>query len=136
MKNLIILMTALVLFVSCGKDGAPGATGPAGSSNVSSYVYDVSSWVLNTGNNEFYVDLSVPEITSSVVSGGTVQVFQGNASSNSSIWYALPNSFQGQEVGYSISNGNVRIEISLDNGLVPPTPTTTIEYKIVIIPPV
>jgi hypothetical protein len=136
MKNLIILMTALVLFVSCGKDGAPGATGPAGSANISSFVYDVSVWVFNPNSNEYYTDLSVPEITSSVISGGTVQVFEGNASSGSNIWYALPNSFQSLEVTYSITNGSVRIERTMDNNsIAPPTPGN-MEYKVVVIPPI
>jgi hypothetical protein len=137
MKNLVILMAAIVLFASCGKDGAPGAQGPPGNANVNSYVYDVNSWVTTVSPPyECYTDLSVPEITGSVISGGTVQVFEGNASSGSSIWYAMPYSFQGTEVSFDISIGGVRIYRTYDSGNPITPPSVIVEYKVVVIPPV
>lgn len=137
MKNILVLLTAITLFSSCGKDGATGPQGPQGipgSSNVSSFIYDVSSWVYNSTVPEFNTNLPVPEITSDVINGGTVQVFEGNASSGSSIWYSMPYSYTGIEHSYSISLGNVEVEFTRSDGTVPTTPGAY-QFKVVVIPP-
>lgn len=137
MKNLIVLVVAITLLSSCGKDGAPGAQGPqgpAGNANVFSVVYDVSTWVYDGNVPEYFKDLPVPEINNGVLSGGTVQVFKGNASSGSTIWYAMPYSFEGSEYSYSISYGNIEIERTLSSGGVP-SPPPAAQFKVVVIPP-
>ncbi|MEI6815397.1 MAG: hypothetical protein WCL14_02210 [Bacteroidota bacterium] len=135
MKNILILFAALALLTSCGKDGAPGAQGPAGNANVQSFVYNTSTWGYNSLYNYYYADLPVPEINNSVINGGTVQVFEGDQQSGSTNWYALPYSFNGHEVSYLISYGNVRVEISKSNGTVG-APSGIYQYKVVVIPPI
>ena len=83
MKKLLLYCTALFLFASCGKDGAPGAQGPqgpSGNANVSSSTFTVtaSQWQASGANGtdyEKYVDLTVPAITQDILDNGAVLVY-------------------------------------------------------------
>ena len=135
MKNLVIVIVALTLLTSCGKEGPVGPQGAPGNANVMSYVYNVTTWSIDLNAHEVFSDLPVPEITNSVLSGGTVQVFEGNLPSGSNIWYGMPYSYQSSEISFDISYGNVRIIRTLDNGSTPTPPSSIYQYKVVIIPP-
>ncbi len=138
MKNLIILLVAITMLSSCGRDGAPGAQGPKGNdgnANVFSVVYDISTWGYNGTSHYYFANLPVPEITSSVISGGTVQVFEGDQPTGSANWYAIPYSFNGLEVSYVLSYGNVKIEVSSSNGTLV-APSGNYQYKVGVIPPI
>jgi hypothetical protein len=128
---------ATVLFNSCAKDGAPGATGPqgpAGNPNISTVTINVASsqWIADYANNRYYVGLSVPDITSNVFSNGTVNVFVDDGSGT--FWNALPYSFNDNEYDYQIHVGEVYINYTVGTGGMPLNSPGFVEYKVVVIP--
>lgn len=136
-KNYILIAVIAVLFNSCAKDGAPGATGPQGApgnANVSSSTYNVASsdWIYDGTNNRYYVSLNVQGITSNVMSNGTVNVFVGNGSGT--YWNAMPYSLNDNEYNAQILIGLVYIYYHLGSGGIPPAPTGSATYKVVVIP--
>jgi hypothetical protein len=70
-----------------GDQGIQGIQGLDGNANVHSYTYNVftSDWILNAPN--YGVDLSVPEITQSILDDGAVLVYMSNGSGG---WMPLP----------------------------------------------
>src|SRR5665213_2304822 len=98
LSKLILITAIAVLFNSCAKDGATGPQGPQGaagtngtngSANVSASTFTITSWAYNGSTYyQYYADLSVPAITSTVMSDGTVQVFQGDGTGN--VWVSMP----------------------------------------------
>jgi hypothetical protein len=92
-----VLMIALVLFTGC-KKGDKGDTGPAGingtngidgNANVkaSTYSLNASNWGFDGANKVSYANLINNNITSDIVSTGTVSVFVTGTSGQ---WIALP----------------------------------------------
>ena len=105
----IFLFIAAVAFISsCSKEGPTGPQGPQGvegpqgpsgdqgiqgipgqdgNANVHSYTYDVFTSDWNQVAPNYGVDLSVPEITQSILDDGAVLVYLSNGSGG---WMPLP----------------------------------------------
>ncbi|MFM7016708.1 MAG: hypothetical protein ACKOX3_10315 [Bacteroidota bacterium] len=80
MKKLITYLSAIVLLASCGKDGAPGAQGPAGNANVHTSTFTVTSTQWQSAGTsgtdyEKYVDLTDANITQDILDHGAVIVY-------------------------------------------------------------
>lgn len=137
------IVAGMLVFTSCTKEGPVGPQGPAGadglnglngSSNVAAYTGTTqnSSWVVNTNNIELDATFPVSAITSNVVANGTIQVFLGDGTGNT--WSAMPFSYTSVEYNYSYSVGQVVIQVTQGNGVLPSNPGAQ-QYKIVVIPP-
>jgi hypothetical protein len=136
---MMVIATATIVINGCskGKDGAPGADGPAGNANVVSHTYSASSWT--NGSSAWYVTLSVPELTSSNINSAAVQVY---FSTSSGIWTALPFT----EVAtvdyfmqYTYAASNIEIDWIYNGVGTGSSPTSyysgTSFFKVVVIPP-
>lgn len=128
-----IFALTLLMFGACtkSKDGAPGAQGPQGNANVSASTQTTtdSSWTLINSNN-WLATFNVPEITSSVFSGGTIQVFIGDGT----VWTAMPYSYGIEQYNYSHELGLITISMTNSDGSAPSNPGV-VQFKFVVIPP-
>lgn len=118
-----------------GEDGEDGVDGKDGNANVQAYTYTVlaSDWS-NLTNGTIFVSrdtLLVPDVTSEVISGGTVQVFRKPGSGSS--WFALPYSSFAVNYLTSHSVGEVQLEINRTDGQ--QVQMADAEFKVVVIPP-
>ncbi len=143
MKRIIFYFTILatVFMFSCTKEGKVGPQGPAGingtngtdgNANVHSYTYNGASanWALSAPN--YYCDLTVPEITQSIIDNGAVLVYLSNGSGG---WLALPfvqwyNGY-GHQYNAVISVGAIRIWVS-DSDLTQASNPGTVSFKVVV----
>ena len=145
LKTLIAIVAIATLFASCAKDGATGpagatgaqgpqgATGPSGLSNITTSVFNVTSgnWTYNSTNYRFYTNLSVPTITSAVLSNGDVQIFQGDGTGT--YWNSLPYAYNNNEWFTQISAGQVTVYYGLAGSGIPVNPGSS-TFKVVVIP--
>ena len=104
MKNILILLSVITLFASCGKDGATGPAGPQGNANVTGTNYVVTSgWtytILNLPSLSYYsIGISDNSITSDIVTYGSVSTFISFDNTN---WQSL-NWNDLQTTSYSVS---------------------------------
>ena len=139
------IVASMLLFTSCGKDGATGpagATGPQGPAgtngtngvaNIASYTGSTqnSSWVVNPNNYELDATFPVSAITQDVVTNGTIQVFLGDGTGNQ--WSAMPFSLTDIEFNYTYSVGQVVIQETQGNLTLPANPGVR-QFKFVVIP--
>jgi hypothetical protein len=72
-----------------GTNGTNGTNGKDGNANVHAFTANIAStnWAWDASSFGNYCDINVPDITSTIVSGGTVSVFFGNSGGG---WVALP----------------------------------------------
>ncbi len=161
MKQLMMLLLAgaLVSFAACkGDDGAPGPAGvagpkgdtgttgatgptgpegpagPTGNANVTvvNKTIAATDWVAASNPLVKYVDLTVPEITQSIVDNGFVMAYQAFPfSGGSTVWSALPAYFADQDQGFHFWTraGQFRLHSTKNSGT-PATPATTIRIVI------
>lgn len=137
-----ITLLSLMLMANCKKETGPkGETGPAGATGttgikgdqVFTFTTSASSWNAVTWPYS-YQETSFPisAINSSVVSGGDVRVYLGDATA--SAWTALPYSFITNQYSYIVKTGQVDVNVTLSNANMPPNPGTQI-YKVIVLPP-
>lgn len=148
MKNILniasVILFSLLIAVSCkksagpkGDTGATGAQGPAGSASsnmqVQTFTTSTSSWTSYNWPYE-YVEtvLSVPAITSTVVSNGDVRVYVLDPSGTS--WMGMPYSFLAYQYNYKYKTGQVIIDYTIYTGGAPVNPGAQ-QFKVVIVPP-
>jgi len=125
------MIGSLATLNSCkkGDTGPAGKDGVDGNANVTSLIVTISSSQWTFSNNEYDATISVPAITQSIITSGTVQVFCSPDGAN---WLALPFSFQGYEINYGYLVGQVQIAITLNNGGNPGQPNNN-QFKIIVI---
>jgi hypothetical protein len=139
MKNILILLSVITLFSSCGKDGATGPQGPQGpqgNANVGSTTFNVdpSAWTYYISSLNYYeVTVNDPQISSDIVNNGAVSAFYSSDNIN---WIALPwNDLQSTtfsisyEYQYSVNSVSFLI-IPSDNGAIT---IPTLYYKAIAI---
>jgi hypothetical protein len=125
-----LLMGSALLLNSCVK-GDKGDTGPAGA-NGNANVYGtnsvtVTSWTATTGM--YSAQIAVPDITSSVVGTGSVQVYLQYPSE----WDGLPDISNGNITAFGFYIGVVNIYVTAVNGGVPTYPGS-LTFRVVVIP--
>jgi hypothetical protein len=135
--NLITLFViALVMTNGCKKEGPPG---PAGNANVTATTFSASSW--SWSSPYYYANFNVPDLTSSNINTAAVMVY---FSTTGGTWIAVPytqyTSAYDYHMGFNTSAGTVQVtwvyDSSLSNGSDPNAfYSTTVQYKIVVIPP-
>ena len=124
-----------------GQDGTNGVDGKDGVANIQALTFflDSATWTMPTGENGIVNSINVPEITSAVVSNGTVMLFQteDNSLPSSTIWTAVPYTDGIFSYLYSYSLGVVNLKITVTiNGSVPNLNAADDHtYKVVVIPP-
>lgn len=145
---IMVLLMATATFTSCkkgdvGPQGPQGEQGPkgdkgdkgaAGTANVFSKTFASSAitWTNFTEYSTNYkiADLSIPQITSAIATGGAVFVYAGFFLSGQT-WTALPASWL--ELGvtkyfsFGVKTGGVRLRYSLSNNSVPAAPAISIK---------
>ncbi|HTB05810.1 MAG TPA: hypothetical protein VK806_02570 [Bacteroidia bacterium] len=132
LNTMMAIGIALMLNGCAGKDGAPGATGPAGANgvaNITSNVYPITpgSWS-NPGTGEYAVNISDASITDATNDG--VEVF---ISTNGTLWLGLPATnllVNGDQMEFAYQTGQVSL-IYLNSS----APSNTVSLKVVTIPP-
>ena len=138
-KAILLFGIAILMFNGCKKEETPGPAGKDGSSNVSSTVFSASSWAFASPN--YYVNLSVPELTSSNLNTAGVMVYFTKTGTN---WIAVPYTQYGSPydyfMGFNTSAGQVQVtwfyDFSGSSGSDPNAYySTTVKYKVVVIPP-
>ncbi|TND10181.1 MAG: hypothetical protein FD123_429 [Bacteroidetes bacterium] len=142
MKNTLRISTillfgiTLLLIDGCKKEGPQG---PAGNANVVSHTFSASSWLWSSPN--YYVDFTVPELTSSNINEAAVMVYFSTVAGN---WIAVPYTQYNSPYDYfmnfltAVNTVEVRwfYDSSLSSGNDPNVYYgTTVQFKIVIIPP-
>ncbi len=133
-----VVLTLILGLSSCkkgdtGPAGSQGTAGTNGSANVQSFTVTTNnaSWGLD-GSNSYTSAINVTAINSSVLNGGTIQVFIGDGTSTE--WGALPFSYSIVQYNYSYKVGQVLLSVSLSTGAAPSNPGGQ-QFKIVVIPP-
>lgn len=129
---IVLLLTAISLFVGCTKDG------PADDANVMTKTFQPAdiSWssTSNYGTNYKVATLNIPQLTSSIVDNGIVLVYGGVRFGES--WTALPYPFFEWGVtkflSFSVETGSVVLRYSQSNNVTPDSPS--IAFKVVIVP--
>lgn len=123
-------MSAVLLDGCKGKDGEPGAQGPAGTNGnanvIGSNSTTVNSWTLNSGIL-YSATLSWPSITQEIVDKGAVMVYESDGSGG---WAALPYTIAMTSSTYSFGLGFVNIYVTNTDGSSPSNPGS-INYRVV-----
>jgi len=136
-RRLLLMGIGCLLLMTMGcKKGEVGPQGPEGNANVFSKTFSPSNitWTSLTeyGTNYKVADLSIPEITSDIVTNGSVLVYSELIFSGQT-WTPLPVSYLElgitKFVSYGVKTGSVRLRYSLSNNTVPPNPG--IEFRVV-----
>ncbi|MBX2888360.1 MAG: hypothetical protein KF829_06880 [Ferruginibacter sp.] len=129
---IVLLLTAISLFVGCTKDG------PADDANVMTKTFQPAdiSWSSTSdyGTNYKVATLIIPQLTSSIVDNGIVLVYGGFMFGVP--WTALPVSFFESGVTnsffFSVKTGAVVLRYSKSNNATSGSPS--IAFKVVIVP--
>lgn len=147
MKNLskisAFIFVLTLTFAACqkstqgpkGDTGAAGANGTNGFVNISVNVYTVTSasWTNYTWPYNYdEAIISIPAITSTIVSGGDVRAYILDPTGTQ--WIGMPYSFLSSQYNYKIKDGQLTIQYTLYNNAAPTNPGTQ-QFKVVIIPP-
>lgn len=138
-------MLSIILITGCTKEGPEGPQGPPGEDGKDGNA-NVVSITKTIGTNDwspegtaevdllYYVEISIPEITNSIVQDGLVVVFASEPSSGTFI--ALPMTILGSyfhtTYSYAFQLGKVVIEVQ-DSDMNTYRPENNIEFKIVVI---
>lgn len=119
-----------------GNTGQQGPIGPQGNANVSDTTINLASgnWFLS--GSVYYTDISLPTITSSIVSSGSVEVFMRSTSSTG-VWLNMPwietiSASLFSIYNYNYSLGYVRI-FKQDSDLTAPSNPGVRTFKIIVI---
>jgi len=141
-KIIAVFLFSTLLIAGCKKTAGPkgdtGATGPAGSSSatgmqVTTFTTAAVDWTLISWPYNYQeATLSVPGITSTVVTSGDVRVYMLDASTNS--WIGMPYSFVTNQYSYKYKSGQVIINLTLSNAGIPGNPGAQ-QFKVVVTPP-
>jgi len=118
-------ITFAVTLMGCtGKDGAPGATGPAGNANIETSYFTANSWILN-GSYWYCDDFNVSPGTNDAV---LVYLNSGSA------YAALPLTVQDNEIYFSTHPGYVEMGVTSASGNTSISNPGTVSFKVVDIP--
>ena len=138
LKIISVLLLSTIFIAGCKKTTGPkGDTGPAGPSGSSTM--QVTTFTTATGDWTSYswpynyqeAVLSVPGITSSVVTSGDVRVYMMDASTSS--WIGMPYSFVTNQYSYKYKSGQVILNLTLSNAAAPANPGVQ-QFKVVVVP--
>lgn len=138
LKTIIIIITLTLFTQGCTKKGEVGPAGKDGSSNVSSTVFQASSWSWSSPN--YYVNFNVPEITGDNLTSAAIMVY---FTKDNTKWTALPftqyNSPSNYFMGFNTSINRVQITWIYDSSLSQgDNPNVyygvAVQYKVVVIP--
>ena len=114
MKNtkLVIAMLAIVgaAFASCKKEKSEAPV-PAPSSNVKSFTFNTNSNAWTQKANVFSATLLVEDITSDVLSKGTVNIFIGDGTGSN--WISMPVTLYEAQWSNNISFQSVKINAEM-----------------------
>lgn len=135
--SLLFITTTLLFFAGC-KKSSTGPAGKDGSANVTATTYSAGSWAWSSPN--YYVNLSVPELTSANINSAAVMVYFKTANNWIAVPYTQYNSPADYYMNFNTSVGNVQVtwfyDSSLSSGSDPNAYySTTVQYKVVVIPP-
>lgn len=134
--GIVLLTFTLLLLNGCKKEGPQG---PAGNANVTARTFTVSSW--SWSSPYYYVNLSVPELTTENMNAAAVMVY---SQSSGSSWRAIPYtqyySPYNYYMGFTTNSNNVQVtwvyDSSFSSGDDPNTfYGAAMHYKVVVIPP-
>lgn len=136
----ILVISALALTPGCkkaekGDKGDKGDTGAAGSNgvaNIQTYTAYISNWVPD--GTDYTATVSVPIITSEVVSKGTIQVWIDASGGSGASYEALPYAYYGFAMNYTFSVGQITLRFSELDGSQALNPGAGF-IKVVAIPP-
>jgi len=133
MKKIILFSFLLLAGCKKGDPGTPGAAGAPGNANVLSRSFTIltSMWVADNTNKLYYFNYPDSDISSAVLSGGSVSVYLSDSGGNN--FSAMPFSFQISEFNYVYSLNNLQVQVSLSTGVMPSNPGTQY-FKVVVIP--
>ncbi len=124
MKKIFILFAISVLtFTGCTKKGDTGPAGPTGAkgtSNISSYDFNLtaSDWLSVNAGKAYNADCVSAAFQTAVLNSGTINVYW--MASGTAI--ALPASIGGIEIFYAIKSNIITIGVSNANGTNPANP--------------
>lgn len=120
-----------------GDEGVPGTPGKNGAANLTSRTYEVTNWLYASPYH--YVNLNVPELTSTDINSAGVLVYFTTKGIN---WIAVPyTQFDASNyyMGFETSTGTIKItwfyDSSVNSGLNPNAYySTNVRFKVVVIP--
>ena len=137
-KIIVVLFLSIFFISSCKKTAGPkGDTGPAGPSGtasmqVTTFTTATVDWTLyNWPYNYQEAVLTVPGITSGVVTSGDVRVYMFDAATSS--WIGMPYSFVTNQYSYKYKSEQVILNITLSNSGSPANPGVQ-QFKVVVVP--
>jgi hypothetical protein len=132
-NSILILGIAILLTCGCKKDDSNGP-----SSKLEAHNFSASTWLYSAP--EYYIELAVPELTSSNISSAAVMVYF--STDNGVSWTALPftqyNSPYNYFMNFTTQAGKVRVtwiyDTSFSSGNNPNTfYSTTVQLKVSVI---
>ena len=133
-SSLLLLIITTEIFSGCsGKDGAPGATGPAGNANVKNYDLTIKpgDWKYNASYQEWYYDYPCSANSQSAVLG---YVMSGNGKQSLPYVFTLGNCRY--TMATNLFTSSPYIEFQFTNFTSATTAPTSDEFfYLVIIPP-
>lgn len=138
MKKVLLLMLAAgtLVFTGCtktgpvGPQGPQGPQGPTGNANVRAQdAFTVSSWSFSSGDNAYYAQFNLSDITADIYNYGSVQVF---IKYDDGSWRPLPDVLNGTMFNYAIFTGGFDILYTNVNGTTPSFPGTQTFRSVVI----
>ena len=144
MKNILLmfLVSGSLAITSCGRDGDPGAQGPAGPKGNA----NVKNWFLSTistdwqtfgtpgnTNHSKYVTFSIPELTSTYVDNGMVLVYLNQNGFYTPLPITAPTGTNNVLFFNYVSIGNVEIDIQLSDLSTPNTANANYDFKVVAV---
>lgn len=131
----VMMVGILALMINgCKKDDNSNyVTKGANNNTVNSSTCTINNWVADNNNFWYYYNYTDVNINSSVLSGGSVQVFFYNSYDNN--WFALPFSRQGAELTYSIELSHLVIYLTNSDMSMPANPGSGWQFRVVVIPP-
>jgi hypothetical protein len=128
----LIAIAGIIVLQSCGKDGAPGATGPAGANgnaNVSEITFSVAPGSWNGSLGVYYYTTNDPGIVDA-----STDIVEVSVSMDQIVYEAIPETnilSNGDNMFFAYENGKVSIDYTSNGN----APTQTIFFKVSTIPP-
>lgn len=126
------ILSLLLFFIACTKEGKTGPQGPEGNANVKSVNFGVQAgdWQYQPGSA--YLEHMMPEITKAIYDSGTINLYWHVNNS----WVALPVTFPldtiTRTMGYNYDEGKLRIVVTNSDGTTPLS-LNTANYRAVVI---
>ncbi len=137
-KIIAVLILSIFFISGCKKtEGPKGDTGPAGPSGsasmqVTTFTTATVDWTLYSWPYNYQeAVLTVPGITSAVVTSGDVRVYMFDVATSS--WIGMPYSFVTNQYSYKYKSGQVILNLTLSNSGSPANPGVQ-QFKVVVVP--